>query len=422
MNSLFKEIATKGIKALIIEALSLVLALVTNWVLAKHLGTELFGYYTYAFTWVTVLGTVSAWGYNSLINRELPKLIQQNDEEQAKSLIAHARLTTFVISILITVAFMLINYFFNNDNLLFKLVMIMSAIAIQFFPQILINNSIEIARKRIVFAQLPLKILKPGLLLIFIYFIAFYFPKNISVVVSLNIVAFIIAFLVGLIFSNKYFKLFAKTSKQNKNVWSKSAAGFLLLTLVVMLHSKADVLLLGFFNMADKAGIYAVSVAFSGLIALPLLVSNSVITPYIVEMIDNKKKELSQNIQRIMRLIFMGGSALFIIFIFIGKYLLGYFGDDFIMGYPVLIILGFAQLMNVYLGPVGNFLTMTHQVKLVTKTTIISLIISLIFSILLIYPFGINGVATGTAVGIIYWNLYLHFKIKSIYNIKISAF
>ena len=102
------------------------------------------------------------------------------------------------------------------------------------------------------------------------------------------------------------------------------------------------------------------------------------------------------------------------LFIF-SELVLSIFGLEYVIGKHVLQILLLAQLINVITGPVGPIFQMTNRQNKLQWFIFASLIFNIILSLFLVGPFGLEGVAFGSAVGMVLWNLsgaiYIYKKI-----------
>lgn len=191
---------------------------------------------------------------------------------------------------------------------------------------------------------------------------------------------------------------------------------FFVLTAAVTINTRADILMLGLFDHTDKVGIYNISTKLAALIGLGLLLINKVLIPYISKHIHTDKIQLNLIIKKFMRIIFVVGIAIAIVFYLLGYEILQVFGQDFTTGYWSLIILSAGQLANIFVGPVGNLLTMSNYEKISVNIMIISTLINIILNLSLIPLYGMEGAAIGTSICLLIWNIthyiYVHKKLN----------
>ncbi|MCK5536143.1 MAG: polysaccharide biosynthesis C-terminal domain-containing protein, partial [Bacteroidales bacterium] len=125
--------------------------------------------------------------------------------------------------------------------------------------------------------------------------------------------------------------------------------------------------------------------------------------------------------QQSTKLIFWISSPLLIIFLLFPSLILGFFGEEFIIGSMALIVLVCGQFINSIVGPVGQIMNMTGYQKVLQYTAIISATMNIMLNYILIPEYGITGAAVATAFSGILWNImcviyiYKKLNIKSIY-------
>lgn len=93
-------------------------------------------------------------------------------------------------------------------------------------------------------------------------------------------------------------------------------------------------------------------------------------------------------------------------------FFMSFFGDEFINGSHLLVILAIGQLINVITGSVGYLLTMSGHEKDMRNIMLISSPISVIIALILIPAYGVTGAAIATAVGISIQNITMAFMVQ----------
>jgi O-antigen/teichoic acid export membrane protein len=413
------HILKKGGNSIVIQGISMALTLILNWLLAHQLGTEDYGVFTYAFSWVYFFGTLSILGLDSVLQRELIKILP----EKASGLIALTqKLNVFITISVIAIFSIIVLFFISNLNTEFSLMLVYAIGALPFYSQILINKSRCIGLKSVEKSLIPENIIRP-LILTLLILVSFLFQTelNIKNAILFNLIAFLLAYVASILFTKN---LIHKTSSpihyENKK-WYKLGLTFFILTATITINSKADILMLGFFGHTNQVGVYNIAVKLATFIALPLFVVNRIISPFISEYFKTKKNELAIVIKKSIRIIFSIGSVLILAYIFLGENILGFFGDGFKSGYWVLILLSAGQLFNLFVGPVGNVLTMSQYEKLALKSMIISTVINLSLNLILIPIYEMNGAAIATFVSLLYWNIAQFYIVKKKLNLNVSV-
>jgi len=413
------HILKKGGNSIIIQGIAMLLTLVLNWLLSNQLGAKDYGIYTYAFSWVYFFGSLSILGLDSVLQRELIKYAP----EKALGLIAFTRKINTIITASIVIAFALVVYFVISTTALhLTQPLILAILALPLYSHLLINKSTCIGLKAVENALIPENIIRPLVIIISILLLNFYAqPLEINNAILFNLLAFFIAYLASYLYTRKLNIKSAKPKIVEKQQWSSLGLTFFLLTATVTINSKADILMLGFFGETAQVGIYNIAVKLAMFIALPLVIVNQIITPFIAEYFESKQNQLALVIKKSIRIIFLTGSIITLIFAFSGETILSYFGNDFRTGYFTLIILAIGQLINLFVGPVGNVLTMSKYENLALKSMIWSTVINILLNSLLIPLYDIDGAALATFISLVYWNIAQFIIVKKKLNMNLSV-
>jgi O-antigen/teichoic acid export membrane protein len=93
------------------------------------------------------------------------------------------------------------------------------------------------------------------------------------------------------------------------------------------------------------------------------------------------------------------------------------FGNEFISGYPILIILSIGQFFSVWAGPVGTFLLMSGNQNFNRNISVITTILFLVSCPILTKFFGIMGASISISFIYIARNFIYVFYIYKKYNI-----
>ncbi|NND65237.1 MAG: oligosaccharide flippase family protein [Gammaproteobacteria bacterium] len=181
-----------------------------------------------------------------------------------------------------------------------------------------------------------------------------------------------------------------------------------LLVVVVcnQLISWAPLLLLGVFESRAIVGVYGVADRVAMAITLVLYAMNILLAPKLAAL---HKLDDTRALEKVARHT-AGIVTIFALPVAVGLTLfptevLGVFGDEFKIGAFALIVLAVAQLINVATGSVGLVLMMTANERALRNNVAFAGVLCLIVAIALIPPYGLEGAAIATAVGVIAKNI-----------------
>jgi O-antigen/teichoic acid export membrane protein len=81
------------------------------------------------------------------------------------------------------------------------------------------------------------------------------------------------------------------------------------------------------------------------------------------------------------------------------------FGDEFVSGWPVIVVIAAAQLFSSSVGPTARVLVMTGRQRIVVLSTVGSAVAAVTLNLILVPRFGIFGAAAATAVAVVLANV-----------------
>ena len=384
----------------IMQSISVVLTIGGSFVIAKLLGADGFGIYSYIFSWVMVLSVICIYGTDDLAIRETGKFIESNRKELHWNFLRWTLRKTGTIVIAMSILLYLGLILFKNlIPYQYYFPALLALPSLLFISMHKLSESFLLGQKEIVHGQWPEKIIKPGifLLMILVMFIAGA-SLNVSKVVLFNSTSFFVAMICSVFLLLKSKIRDVESSPSAKSSWSRSATYFLMLNIVSVINSRADILMIGFFRPSEDIGAYALAARLCDFIPFALVVINPVTAPYYASYFKSANKKAAQLLfNRSARITFIIASAIFLCLYFSGKYILSYFGAAFILAYTPMLILGGGQLFNAFAGSVGNILKMAGFEKSAFISQGIAVGCNIVLNLLLIPKYGMNGAAIATA-------------------------
>ena len=150
------------------------------------------------------------------------------------------------------------------------------------------------------------------------------------------------------------------------------------------------------------------------LVLLPLIITNQVIPPMIVEL--NTRRDLHQLEKLLRSSATLAGIPAFIVlltFIMFSGYILTFiYGDYYMLGENVLAVLSIGYLFNVACGPCGMVLMMTGNGRIMMWITVFSIGLVLFSSYIAFQFFGVLGVAWSVSGGMLLHNVLMLLSAK----------
>ncbi|MEL4306299.1 flippase [Methanococcoides sp. LMO-2] len=216
---------------------------------------------------------------------------------------------------------------------------------------------------------------------------------------------FVIGMIVATIIELRFFDL-RLTPFKWRHVKNLSSFSFwlFLTSSGVMLYSYADTIMIGYYLSNSDIGIYRVAVQFTSIAALATTSMQVTLWPRIsrwgktgeIRLVESSLSEAIKYALLIAMPICIGG-------VVVGDKLLYYFyGDEFVQGYPVLVILCMTQIISVFQLFFLAYLSALDMQKKAFKVTSIAATLNIVMNAILIPLVGIVGaaIATLTTIGI----------------------
>lgn len=191
-------------------------------------------------------------------------------------------------------------------------------------------------------------------------------------------------------------------------VWSFSAAMFGI-GLMEFFISQTDRVALGYYRTAHDVGIYAVAAAVVAYEPIILQSVNQIFAPVIADLHTRGEHVLLGRLFQTLTKWMLGLTVpLAIVIILFARPVMRIFGHDFEMGWPILVIGTFGQLVNCGVGSVGFLLLMSGNQRRLIRVQAVMAVVMVILSIWLIPRWGVWGAAVAAAltnIGVNGWNL-----------------
>jgi O-antigen/teichoic acid export membrane protein len=159
-------------------------------------------------------------------------------------------------------------------------------------------------------------------------------------------------------------------------------------------------LLLGIWGTVEDVGIFNVALRTSFITSLLLVSINSIAAPkYAALYKKGDIKALGSTALNSTKMVVLFASPVLLLFFLAPHWVMKIFGDKFVSGAYVLMILTGGQFINAITGSVSVLLVMSGNERLHRNSFIFSMIICVTLNFILVPTFGLIGAAIATAVG-----------------------
>ena len=170
--------------------------------------------------------------------------------------------------------------------------------------------------------------------------------------------------------------------------------------------SNFDILMLGILRSTAETGVYSIASKLALLTGFIIFSINAVSAPHFSQLFyANQKDELLSLAIKSSRLIFWASFPILVILVIGGKFFLGVFGPEFVVGYPILLLLVLKEFVNAAGGSVGQYLNMTGSHIQLRNIVLIAAILNIGLNLVFIPLWGMIGAAVANLVCVFFWNL-----------------
>lgn len=427
-NGLKSNLMRSGLTSIAIKVFGLGFSLVTAVILARVLGPEQYGIYSYVLAIVSILAIPAMFGLPSLIVRETAKAEVNQEWGVMRGLWSWSNRITTSSSMLIAVIAAVVLWL-NRDS--FSQIQFLTfAWGIAFIPlsalAALRGASLRGLRK-VIQGQLPEEVIKPVLFVVILITVGLLGNTKITAqsAMMFNALSAGLAFIFGawLLQSVKPEQLSSAIRRFESKTWFNSMISFAALSGLAVLVTQTDIIMLGILKESTDVGIYKVATQGATLAGLGIVAANMVGMPYMSRFSSNKDfenlKKITKNIARASLILAVVITLIFGIF---GESLiLLVFGKDYIVAYIPLFLLAIGQVLHAGFGPGGTLLNMCGHERGTLITLIISALINVALNFLFIPLWGVYGAALATLISILFRKITIWIMVYFIFGIDSSV-
>jgi len=421
---IFQKILTsylykQSLIALFLKVTGAAMVFLFNILLARKLGAEQTGVFFLAFTVLVIAVVFSRLGLDNIVLRKIAKFKLNSEKSKISTFFSLSLKLTFLASVLITI----ITYFFADIIAIniFKVTMLFPSIRVLIYAIVPFSLLIIIIAAfkglgRIAEATIFENVFIPTLSVLALWCLNI--NNNLLIFLEYYILIFLIAVVIAFILWYKDFGFrFHKINiTEVKNIFSSSMP-LLLVSSMFLINSWADRIFLGIYVGPQDVGVYSIATKVALLVTFVLEAVNSSSSSKFSEFYNSKKiRELAQYAIKSTNLMGAVSFPVLILIIVFGDYILHIFGEEFITGYTVLVILCIGQFINVATGSVGQILAMTNREKLLRKCVVYGTVINLLLNIVLVPNYGMIGAAIATSIAWTITNVMALFFVKEQFN------
>lgn len=380
-------------------------------VVARMLGVELFGLFMLGFTIVIMANLLSRLGLEFGVIKHVSLYNGASDRSRMKGAIVQSLKFSILASVIVALIL-----FFASDFIsvhIFKKLQLEQVLKILIISLPFLSSSIILLGATVGFKVthywvcgmstfLPIANLVLAVLFVHLGF-------GIKGVALAYLMATFLTSILSVVFLRKVFPDFLETKAVPE---TRKLLRFSIPLLIVLYFSFiirwTDTLMLGSFKLSEDVGIYNGAMRTTLLIVMIFQSFNPIFAPVIADLYNKRETHKLENLLKITsKWVFASSFPIFLLLVFLAKDILAIFGQVFIAGWVVLVILSVGQLITAAVGPVGIVLTMTGRQDYMMYNTIGISILNIILNLILIPLYGIVGAAIASCSSMVIFNIIM---------------
>ena len=414
-NGLRAQLLRGGIGSLSVKVANALLAFAVAVVLARLLGPEGYGVYSFALAIIMLTAVPGQVGVPQLVVRETAKAHRSGNYRLMRGLWRWSNLAVGGFSCLALALVAGVIWFTDIGGEGARIVTL--AVGVPLIPIIALANVRSASLRglrRVVQGQLPESIIRPAFLLFLVLVWGIWLAEDKftpQMAMGFYVIAASFAFVAGAWLLHRKRPVEMKehpVPEYQSSAWRNAVIPLAMITGLQLINKHADVIILGIFGTDEEVGVYRAVTQVSMLIIFGFQALNQVFQPYYARAYKDDKQSLQRLVTISSRLILV--TAFFpalAIFIYSGELLRLAFGSAYEVGAFSLIILASGQFINASMGSLGPLLNMTGHERVTFFWVAWAAAVNVVLTVILVPFFGMEGAAAASTISLVLYNLVL---------------
>jgi O-antigen/teichoic acid export membrane protein len=393
------------------QGVSRLLGYVTQVALAWLYGPVQLGFYVLGVTLVQITNILSQFGMDNGVVRYVAHYQAEGDARRMRGTVLQALAVTFVLSVVLSILLFLGAGFLAErvfDKGFLDTMIRAFSVSVPFFTVMSMALWATQGFQTVKYQTYVQDVVRPVLNLAFI---AVFYLLGVEVLGA--VAAYVLSMVFGAVLSLYYLK---RVFPNLLNSWVKpkfesralfeTSAPMIVTSFTQQANSWLALLVLGAFETMAAVGIYNVAFRTAALSTLVLFAFSGIFSPMVSSLYRRGlSRDLGYLYKDVSRWAFTGALAFFLLTALLAKDIMAVFGDEFVWGWPVIVVVAAAQLFSSSVGPTARVLAMTGHQRIVMIATLGSTMAAAALNLLLVPVFGIFGAAAATAAAVVLVNV-----------------
>jgi O-antigen/teichoic acid export membrane protein len=400
-------------KVFLVRVASALLALVSQVLLARFMGSFEFGIYIYVWTWVLMIGALSDMGLSSAARRFIPEYTELKALDHLRGFLSGSRWLAFAIATAIgAVGALGVTLLAPWLDRYVIIPLYLACVTIPIYGLVQAQAGIAQSYDWPNLALMPFYIWRQ-LAITVLMGLAWLFGAPTDAVTAM-IVAVVTTWLVTigqLVVLERRLKKYVPRGPKvyEPKIWLATSLPIFVVEGFYLLLTYVDILALEYFGTPDDVAVYYAGARLLAIVAFVYFAIAGATTHKFTQYhVAGDKERLASFFKETTRWTFWPSLAVCAAILAFGKPLLALFGGNFEQGYVVMFILAIGMLARAAVGPAERLLNMLGERKQCASVYAIAFAINLALCVLLIPRIGIEGAALATSTALVVESIMLY--------------
>jgi O-antigen/teichoic acid export membrane protein len=404
-------------KVFLVRVGSAMLALASQVLLARWMGSFQFGIYIYVWTWVLMIGALSDFGLSSAARRFIPEYTELKAFDRLRGFLTGSRWLAFTIATGIGVIGAVIVTALAPYIEDFTVVpLYLACITIPIYGLVQVQAGIAQSYDWPNLALMPFYIIRQFCITLLVGIAYFIGAPTHAVTAMLIAVATTWAVTFGqMIMLDRRLKSKVPAGPKSYEVktWFATSLPIFVVEGFYLLLTYVDILALEHLRSPDEVAVYYAGARLLAIVAFVYFAIAGATTHKFTQYhVSGDKKRLASFFAETIKWTFWPSLAACALILAFGRPLLGLFGAGFEKGYSVMFILAIGMLARAAVGPAERLLNMLGERKQCALIYAAAFAINLVLCVILIPRVGITGAGIATSSALVVESIMLYLVAK----------
>ncbi|MEM6615119.1 MAG: lipopolysaccharide biosynthesis protein [Pseudomonadota bacterium] len=385
--------------------------------IARWLGTFEYGIFVFVWALVLVVGGIASLGFTLSIQRFVPEYRERGENNLLRGILFAGRFIPLASSTALAAIGAGLVWLLGDVIPVYYLVpLILACTCLPLYTVMEVHDGICRAHNWMGLALIPAYIVRPALLLVIMVAASQSgFEATAVNALYISIVTLWAAAVVQVVLTARRLrKVVDRGPKEVRSVyWTKQSLPITLVDAFALFMFNADVLLISILGTPEQTGVYFAAAKTLALVSfVTFAVAAASAARYSEYHARGDHVRLQQFVRRSIAWTFWPSLFGTIVILLAGQFLLSFFGEEFVYGYPIMFILAVGHLARASVGPMERLLNVTGHQNACARIYMFAFCTNITLNLLLIPTYGVYGAAIATTLAYVLESILLALAAK----------